>query len=26
MLHFELNKPEFNLTNGDIEKSGPCVN
>lgn len=26
MLHFELNKPEYNLTNGDIEKSAPCVN
>lgn len=26
MLHFELNKPEFNLTNADIEKSHPCVN
>jgi len=26
MLHFELNKPEYNLTNADIEKSAPCVN
>lgn len=26
MLHFELNKPEFNLTNADIGGSQPCVN
>lgn len=26
MLHFELNKPEFNLTNADIKGSIPCVN
>jgi len=26
MLHFELNKPEFNLTNDDIKGSHPCVN
>ena len=26
MLHFELNKPEFNLTNIDIKGSQPCVN
>ena len=23
---FELNKPEYNLTNGDIAGSKPCVN
>ena len=26
MLHFEMNKPEFNLTNKDIKGSDPCVN
>lgn len=26
MLHFELNKPEYNLHNKDIEHSEPCVN
>lgn len=26
MLHFELNKPEFNLSNMDIKGSQPCVN
>ena len=26
VLHFELNKPEYNLNNKDIEKSVPCVN
>ena len=24
-LHFGLQKPEYNLTNGDIEKSQPCA-
>jgi hypothetical protein len=26
MLHFELNKPEYNLSNGDIKGSNPNVN
>ena len=26
MLHFELNKPEYNLTNKDIKGTEPCVN